>query len=118
MFWNWTLVVDIIILAGTFKSSKVANVIHSFGGLVLILLTIIPNYPIMIVKIPMVPTLEGAFLFHVSLGAFCIFSTILLLVGGLATKISNIAKASSLFIISSKRFHMIMGIIVTLLFKI
>jgi len=51
MFWNWILVVDIVILAGTFKNSKAAIVIHSIGGFLLILLTTIPNYPILVAKI-------------------------------------------------------------------
>lgn len=117
MYWNWVLVVDIVILAGAFKSSKIANVVHSFGGLVIILLTTIPNYPILVAKLPKIPKLSGVFLFHVIFGIFCFFSTILLLLGGLATKISNIAKVNSLFIINIKRFHMIMGIIMTILCK-
>lgn len=117
MFWSWILVVDIVILAGTFKNSKAAIIIHSIGGLLLVLLTTIPNYPILIAKIPHVAVLSGSFLFHVVFGTFCFFATILLLVGGLLTRISNIAKASSLFIINIKRFHMIVGIIMTILFK-
>ena len=117
MFLVWVLVVDIVILAGTFKNSKAAIVIHSIGGFAIILLTTIPNYPILIAKVPLIGILDGAFLFHVVFGTFCFFATILLLVGGMLTRISNIAKASSLFIINIKRFHMIVGIIMTILFK-
>ena len=117
MFWSWILVVDIVILAGTFKNSKVAIIIHSIGGFLLILLTTIPNYPILVAKLHYIGVISGAFLFHVVFGTFCFFATILLLAGGLLTRISNIAKASSLFIINIKRFHMIVGIIMTILFK-
>ena len=57
MFWIWILLVDIIILAGTFKNSRIGIVTHSIGGLALILLTIIPNYPILVEKVAMIGSL-------------------------------------------------------------
>lgn len=115
----WVIVIDVLMIAGTFSSSKIANLSHSIGFFLISLFSVTITTPIIFEVFDFLDPVEDSyFYFHVFAGTLALCFLIYQNIIGIITKVLNISGSKSIYIINSRRIHMITGIVLAILIKV
>lgn len=113
----WIPGINLLLTAGTFTAFPAAVLTHSIGCTILTLFSVLDSYALLINNLPPDDS-DQKFYIHVILGGLCITSAIFQCLVGSVGFLSNIFGVKSVDVLMIKRFHMVFGLVLTILMKI
>lgn len=114
----WNFLINLLIIAASLSFNKWAVLLHIVGSAIITILVLIDTVYLIVVKFSVLDPDDTIFYFHAVFGTLCIIAISIQAILGVISVVMRYRKNRSVNTLTTKRLHMISGIIIAIVVKI